>query len=180
MKAVRGPTLCAPRLSLHTSQQTRGNKLPTSRLVVRTGDLNFYVALQVTNFTTISTTTMGPPWRKTSRSVNSGVLVGCKNSRDQISSATHSETSSLHPLQDEFKRLYMQLELLKQKNMKLGNPHLTHKLSAMTEAAIKADNDDDVTTYDASYDATSTPASPNMNGKRVVINLDEFKDATSL
>ena len=81
----------------------------------------------------------------------------------------------------------MQLELLKQKNMKLGNPHLTHKLSAMTEAAIKADNDDDVT-YDANYDITvanyditvSTPTSPNMNGKRVVINLDDFKDATSL
>ncbi len=63
----------------------------------------------------------------------------------------------------------MQLELLKQKNMKLGNPHLTHKLSAMTEAAIKADDEMD-----------STPTSPNMNGKRVVINLDDFKDATSL
>ena len=67
----------------------------------------------------------------------------------------------------------MQLELLKQKNMKLGNPHLTQKLSAMTEAAIKADNDND-------DDVISTPTSPNMNGKRVVINLDDFKDATSL
>ena len=70
----------------------------------------------------------------------------------------------------------MQLELLKQKNMKLGNPHLTHKLSAMTEAAIKADTDDDVI-HDV---ICSTPTSPNMNGKRVVINLDDFKDATSL
>ena len=76
--------------------------------------------------------------------------------------------------QDEFKRLYMQLELLKQKNMKLGNPHLTQKLSAMTEAAIKADNNDN------DDDVISTPTSPNMNGKRVVINLDDFKDATSL
>ena len=67
----------------------------------------------------------------------------------------------------------MQLELLKQKNMKLGNPHLTHKLSAMTEAAIKADNDND-------DDVISTPTSPNMKGKLVVINLDDFKDATSL
>jgi G protein-coupled receptor 158 len=68
-------------------------------------------------------------------------------------------------LQDEFKRLYMQLEVLKQRNMKLGNPHLSVKLSAMTEAAMRKD---------------SPPPSPNMNGKRVVINLDEFKDGTSL
>ena len=62
----------------------------------------------------------------------------------------------------------MQLEMLKQKNMKLGNPHLTYKLSAMTEAAMKGEPPD------------STPNSPNMNGKRVVINLDEFQDGTSL
>ncbi len=72
--------------------------------------------------------------------------------------------------QEEFKRLYMQLEVLKQKNMKLGNPHLMHKLSAMTEAACKEEPP-----------GSSPPAhSPNMNGKRVVINLDNFKDATSL
>jgi G protein-coupled receptor 158 len=54
--------------------------------------------------------------------------------------------------------------------MKLGNPHLTIKLSAMTEAAMKEEPP-----------GNSTPAhSPNMNGKRVVINLDNFKDATSL
>ena len=62
----------------------------------------------------------------------------------------------------------MQLEMLKQKNMKLGNPHLGYKLSAMTEAAKKEEPPD------------STPSSPNMNGKRVVINLDEFKEATSV
>ncbi|KAK2152979.1 hypothetical protein LSH36_312g01017 [Paralvinella palmiformis] len=74
-------------------------------------------------------------------------------------------------IQDEFKRLYMQLETLKQKNMKLGNPHLTVKLSAMTEAAMKTEP----------ADCCTPPAhSPNMNGKRVVINLDNFKDATSL
>ena len=71
-------------------------------------------------------------------------------------------------LQDEFKRLYMQLEMLKQKNMKLGNPHLGSKLSAMTEAAMKEDMEH------------SEPNSPNMNGKRVVINLDEYRDGTSL
>ena len=62
----------------------------------------------------------------------------------------------------------MQLEVLKQKNMKLGNPHLTFKLSAMTEAAMKDEPPD------------SVPNSPNVNGKRVVINLDDFKDATSV
>ena len=60
----------------------------------------------------------------------------------------------------------MQLETLKQRNMKIGNPHLTHKLSAMTEAAKKEETPD------------SIPASPNVNGKRVMINLDDFKDAT--
>ena len=63
----------------------------------------------------------------------------------------------------------MQLETLKQKNMKLGNPHLTYKLSAMTEAAMKEEPPDELPAY-----------SPNMNGKRVVINLDNFQDATSL
>ena len=71
-------------------------------------------------------------------------------------------------MQDEFKRLYMQLEMLKQKNMKLGNPHLGFKLSAMTEAAMKEEPPD------------SPPVSPDMNGKRVVINLDTFKDGTCL
>lgn len=70
--------------------------------------------------------------------------------------------------QEEFRRLYTQLELLKQRNMKLGNPHLQHKLSAMTEAAKKDDLPE------------STPSSPNINGKRVVINLDDYHEATSL
>ncbi|CAI9727797.1 probable G-protein coupled receptor CG31760 [Octopus vulgaris] len=71
-------------------------------------------------------------------------------------------------IQEEFRRLYTQLELLKQRNMKLGNPHLQHKLSAMTEAAKKDDLPE------------STPSSPNINGKRVVINLDDYHEATSL
>lgn len=52
--------------------------------------------------------------------------------------------------------------------MKIGNRHLQHKLSAMTEAAKKEDT------------PNSTPTTPNMNGKRVVINLDHFKESTEL
>ncbi|XP_041454356.1 probable G-protein coupled receptor CG31760 [Lytechinus variegatus] len=38
-------------------------------------------------------------------------------------------------IQEELKRLYTQLELLKTRNMVVGNPHLTRKLTAMAEAA---------------------------------------------
>ena len=51
--------------------------------------------------------------------------------------------------------------------MKIGNRHLQHKLSAMTEAAQKDT-------------PSSAPASPAVNGKRVIINLDIFKESTDL
>ncbi|XP_071507716.1 probable G-protein coupled receptor CG31760 [Diadema antillarum] len=38
-------------------------------------------------------------------------------------------------IQEELKRLYTQLEMLKTRNMVVGNPHLTRKLTAMAEAA---------------------------------------------
>ena len=72
-------------------------------------------------------------------------------------------------LQEEFRRLYTQLELLKQRNMKLGNRHLQYKLSAMTEAANKEELPPD-----------STPSSPNLNGKRIVINLDDYNESTNV
>ncbi|PVD21196.1 hypothetical protein C0Q70_19364 [Pomacea canaliculata] len=72
-------------------------------------------------------------------------------------------------IQEEFRRLYTQLELLKQRNMKLGNRHLQYKLSAMTEAANKEDLPPD-----------STPTSPNLNGKRIVINLDDYNESTNV
>ena len=65
--------------------------------------------------------------------------------------------------------MYMQLETLKHRNMKIGNRHLQHKLSAMTEAAQKDDSPEE-----------SKPCTPNMNGKRVIINLDDFKESTRL
>ena len=71
--------------------------------------------------------------------------------------------------QEEFRRLYTQLELLKQRNMKLGNRHLQYKLSAMTEAANKEELPPD-----------STPSSPNVNGKRIVINLDDYNESTNV
>ena len=82
---------------------------------------------------------------------------------------SHATAHWFFILQEEFRRLYTQLELLKQRNMKIGNRHLQHKLSAMTEAAQKDDSPDE-----------STPTTPNMNGKRVVINLDDFKESTTL
>ncbi|CAD5123151.1 DgyrCDS11521 [Dimorphilus gyrociliatus] len=65
-------------------------------------------------------------------------------------------------IEEEFKRLYTQLETLKQKNMKLGNPHLSVKLSAMTEAAC------------------SCPPSPSENGRKVIISLDKIEESTHL
>ncbi|KAL3272966.1 hypothetical protein HHI36_014423 [Cryptolaemus montrouzieri] len=38
-------------------------------------------------------------------------------------------------VQDEFLRLYTQLELLKEKNMRIGNRHLASKITAMQDAA---------------------------------------------
>ena len=53
--------------------------------------------------------------------------------------------------------------------MKLGNRHLQYKLSAMTEAANKEELPPD-----------STPSSPNLNGKRIVINLDDYNESTNV
>ena len=82
--------------------------------------------------------------------------------------------------QDEFKRLYTQLEVLKQKNMKLGNPHLTYKLSVMTEAAMIDDPSYTQSLAMPTTIDTQALSTPTLNGKRVMINLDEYKDATSL
>ncbi|XP_041376919.1 probable G-protein coupled receptor CG31760 [Gigantopelta aegis] len=71
-------------------------------------------------------------------------------------------------IQEEFRRLYTQLEVLKQRNMKLGNRHLQHKLSDMIEAAQKGDLPD------------SSPSTPNLNGKRIVINLDDYHESTNV
>ncbi|GFS15643.1 G-protein coupled receptor [Elysia marginata] len=84
-------------------------------------------------------------------------------------------------IQEEFRRLYTQLELLKQRNMKLGNPHLQVKLSAMTEAAQK----DELILQEVptSYHphSSSHPPTPNINGgRRIVINLDEYHVSTEV
>lgn len=42
--------------------------------------------------------------------------------------------------QEEFRRLYSQLEHLKEKNMRFGNRHLTAKISAMQEAASRQES----------------------------------------
>lgn len=44
-------------------------------------------------------------------------------------------------VQEEFLRLYTQLEMLKEKNMRIGNRHLASKISAMQDAASRHDNE---------------------------------------
>lgn len=48
-------------------------------------------------------------------------------------------------VQEEFMRLYTQLELLKEKNMRVGNRHLASKITAMQNAACKHDHDQEAT-----------------------------------
>lgn len=50
-------------------------------------------------------------------------------------------TNQTFPIfQEEFRRLYMQLEHLKEKNMRFGNRHLTAKIAAMQEAASRQES----------------------------------------
>lgn len=44
-----------------------------------------------------------------------------------------------HDVQEEFHRLYTQLEILKEKNMRIGNRHLASKIIAMQDAASRHD-----------------------------------------
>ncbi|XP_050314019.1 probable G-protein coupled receptor 158 isoform X2 [Anthonomus grandis grandis] len=46
-------------------------------------------------------------------------------------------------IQEEFLRLYTQLELLKERNMRMGNRHLASKINAMQDAARLCDNDNE-------------------------------------
>lgn len=91
----------------------------------------------------------------------------CYNYTDR-QDETECESLLEKDIQEEFRRLYTQLETLKQRNMKIGNRHLQHKLSAMTEAAQKESP------------KNSPSSSPLLNGKRVIINLDLFKESSPL
>lgn len=44
-------------------------------------------------------------------------------------------SSSVRPLQEEFQRLYSQLEALRERNLRLGNRHLADRIHAMQEAS---------------------------------------------
>lgn len=56
-------------------------------------------------------------------------------------SSTEYSKITEQDVQEEFLRLYTQLELLKEKNMRVGNRHLASKISAMQDAASKHDHD---------------------------------------
>ncbi|KAJ4448027.1 hypothetical protein ANN_10039 [Periplaneta americana] len=66
-----------------------------------------------------------------------------RSGNSQYAPSTNSSTAGMQEyakltevdVQEEFQRLYTQLEQLKEKNMRLGNRHLAAKISAMQEAA---------------------------------------------
>ncbi|XP_075215096.1 putative G-protein coupled receptor CG31760 [Lycorma delicatula] len=65
------------------------------------------------------------------RSTNSQYNVSTNSSAAGLEQSTITEKD----VQDEFRRLYTQLELLRERNMRVGNRHLAAKITAMQEAA---------------------------------------------
>ena len=105
--------------------------------------------------------------------------------------------------QEEFKRLYAEIENLKQRNMKLNNPHLNNKLFAMQEAVHKYDSVETANALPQKLQIAHVPAAnpespllqPTSNGnggdsclnlpaqnggKRVVITLENCRQCTQL
>ncbi|XP_043278235.1 probable G-protein coupled receptor 158 [Venturia canescens] len=64
---------------------------------------------------------------------------GTSNQTNSISLQQGNFTEEADGVTEEFRRLYAQLELLKEKNMRLGNRHLATKIQAMQEAAGRAE-----------------------------------------
>ncbi|CAK9826495.1 hypothetical protein ANTRET_LOCUS4339 [Anthophora retusa] len=69
--------------------------------------------------------------------------------------------------QEEFRRLISQLEVLKEKNMLLGNHHLVNKLAAMQEAANRAETQ--VSTIQA---ISSSMRLNDLNGSTTIAETD--------
>ena len=61
----------------------------------------------------------------------------------------------------------MHLHSLRERNMAAGNTWLTSRITRMLDAADSDEMD-------------STPSSPNVNGKGVVISLNEYVHGTSV
>ncbi|XP_063981143.1 metabotropic glycine receptor-like [Diachasmimorpha longicaudata] len=75
-----------------------------------------------------------------------GKFIGKTCRAQKASNQTHSIslqqanfTEEGDGIMEEFRRLYAQLEILKEKNMRMGNRHLTAKILAMQEAANRAE-----------------------------------------
>ncbi|XP_064641576.1 metabotropic glycine receptor-like [Lineus longissimus] len=100
--------------------------------------------------------------------VTSGGTMGTMGALGEKNEDSDYSSNVEKDLQEEFKKIYMQLEVLRQKNLKLGSSHLDRKITAMIDASVKQDLVD------------STPSSPNVNGKRVVISMNNYTDATSV
>lgn len=77
-----------------------------------------------------------------------------------------------HDVQEEFHRLYTQLELLKEKNMRVGNRHLASKILAMQDAASRHD-------YQQSGDTDLAETNCRLNNMLCVVT-ENIVSATSV
>jgi len=79
--------------------------------------------------------------------------------------------------QDEFRRLYTQLEQLKIKNMRLSNPHVRRHSK---DCVLDSHSTTTMLTVDLSEDSSHYSPDIRNGGKKVSINLDVRDAVTSL
>ncbi|XP_015592601.1 probable G-protein coupled receptor 158 isoform X2 [Cephus cinctus] len=94
---------------------------------------------------------------------------GTSNQTNSISLQHGNFTEESDGVTEEFRRLYTQLELLKEKNMRLGNRHLVAKIAAMQDAANRAETQ--VSTIQAISTTMRLNNLSNPSGEEVVSNL---------
>ncbi|XP_030756386.1 probable G-protein coupled receptor CG31760 isoform X2 [Sitophilus oryzae] len=81
-------------------------------------------------------------------------------------------------IQEEFLRLYTQLELLKERNMRVGNRHLASKINAMQDAARMCDTDNEIDIENENENEKSSfiirsNSSVSLSGDKSVIELQD-------
>ncbi|KAJ8953227.1 hypothetical protein NQ318_015806, partial [Aromia moschata] len=73
-----------------------------------------------------------------------------------------------HDVQEEFLRVYTQLEILRERNMRMGNRHLASKIIAMQDAARTHDN------VQAEISQIARKSSSNLSPQAVDTDSDDF------